>query len=102
MINVSLTFQQDFAVLTFDIPGGICVPADLADLDAAIDSLVSHSDMSSGFIISGRGPIWVFAAIAHALHPAKWVATHDPRLGGAVVVSTHVPGVNIGDLIDFN
>ena len=52
-----------------------------------------------GVIISGRLPVWAFVSIAHLFHPAKWVATFDPRLGGAVVVATHVPDIQVGDVL---
>lgn len=42
-----------------------------------------------GVVISGRGPIWLYAALVHHYHPAAWVATFDPRLGGGVVVERH-------------
>jgi len=50
-------------------------------------------------IISGRLPVWAFASLVHALHPRPWVATFDPRLGGGVVVSSHVPNVRVGQVI---
>jgi len=40
-------------------------------------------------VLSGRMPVWVFAAATHALHPTKGVVTFDPRLGGGVVVAAH-------------
>jgi CRISPR-associated protein Csx3 len=47
-------------------------------------------DPTGGVVLSGRGPIWLYAAMAHHYHVSRWVATNDPRLG-AVVVSTHHP-----------
>lgn len=44
-----------------------------------------------GVILSGRGPVWLYAYLTHLLHSFAWLAVHDPRLGGAVVVSRHVP-----------
>lgn len=52
-----------------------------------------------GIILSGRLPIWAMAAAAHAAHPAAWVATYDPRLGGGVVVQSHVPHLTVGDIV---
>lgn len=49
----------------------------------------------------GRGPIWLYGFLVHFYHPTVWVATYDPRLGGAVVVESHSPGVEPGDVIPF-
>ncbi len=55
-----------------------------------------------GVILSGRGPIWLYGFLVHYYHPTVWVATYDPRLGGAVVVESHVPGVTPGDVIPLS
>lgn len=44
-----------------------------------------------GVVINGRAPVWLYAALVHLCHPARWIATVDPRLGGAVVVVRHHP-----------
>ena len=56
-------------------------------------------DTTKGVIISGRGPIWLYGYLIHHYHPALWVATFDPRLGGGVVVMSHTPEVSEGDVI---
>jgi CRISPR-associated protein Csx3 len=40
-----------------------------------------------GVILSGRGPLWLYARLIHHYHPARWIAIHDPRLGYIVVQS---------------
>ena len=53
-----------------------------------------------GLIISGRGPIWLYAAVLHKyMHTFAYVAVYDPKLRGAVVVATHLPPVKIGTVI---
>jgi len=54
---------------------------------------------TEGIIISGRLPVWVYGALVHYFHPRPWVATFDPRLGGGVVVMTHVSEVAVGDVV---
>jgi CRISPR-associated protein Csx3 len=44
-----------------------------------------------GVIFSGRGPIWLYGHLLHLAHAHAWVAMHDPRLQGAVVVCRHRP-----------
>jgi CRISPR-associated Csx3 family protein len=55
---------------------------------------------TEGVIISGRLPVWAFAAICHHYHPRPWVATFEPRINRAVVVQSHVEGLCVGDLVD--
>jgi len=53
-------------------------------------------------ILSGRLPVWAFAALAHLFHPRPWVATFEPRLRKGVVVASHAPGVSVGDLVEID
>jgi len=54
---------------------------------------------TKGVVLSGRGPIWMYCYLTHYYHPTKFVATFDPRLGGAVIVETHSRAHRIGDII---
>jgi len=81
----TLIQKPDFQVLQLDIPGGVMSPGDLGSLD------IPATDATQGIVISGRGPIWLYAALVHHLHIHRWVACYDPRLGGAVVVMRHHP-----------
>ncbi len=73
--------------------GGPIEPAQLREV------VLPEVDPRRGVIISGRGPVWLFATLAHKLHICPWVATYDPRIGGGVVVQSHVPSVREGDVI---
>ncbi|KKG34442.1 hypothetical protein DU38_18080 [Methanosarcina mazei] len=74
-----------------------------------MDDLLSPEDLialtppnvngAKGVILSGRGPIWLFCFLTHFYHPTKFIATYDPRLGGAVIVERHAPGYEIGSVI---
>jgi CRISPR-associated protein Csx3 len=52
-------------------------------------------------VVEGRAPIWRYGLALHRLHgsPARAVAVYDPRLG-AVIVSSHAPGLLDGDIVD--
>jgi CRISPR-associated protein Csx3 len=50
-------------------------------------------------VLSGRLPVWVYAALAHYFHPRPWLATFEPRLGKGVVVATHVADIHVGDVV---
>lgn len=54
-----------------------------------------------GLIISGRGPIWLYAFLVHHYHPTPFIAIYDPRLG-AVVIQSHSTKIKVGDVIDIS
>lgn len=86
--------------IEFEIPGGISSPEEFAEaVEEKQNEIFTPS--GKGVIISGRGPIWGYAMILHASHPAKWVATMDPRIGG-VIVQSHTPGINCGNVIPLS
>lgn len=86
-------------LIEFQIPGGITTPEEFAG--AVRDEGERLYPPGKGVIISGRGPVWGYAMIVHAAHPARWIATVDPRLG-AVVVQSHVPEMRAGDVIPLS
>ncbi len=55
-----------------------------------------------GVVLTGRAPIWLYCYLVHYYHPTKFVATYDPRLGGAIVVESHSEEFNVGDIIKVN
>jgi CRISPR-associated protein Csx3 len=84
-----------YQLLEIDLVGSdrIIEPQDLAGLE-----LPAGIDPHLGVVISGRAPIWLYAYLVHELHPTRWVACFDPRLGG-VVVATHCKEVKIGQIV---
>ena len=92
-IQINATESETFTQINIEIEGGVCVPADLKTLEIPI------AKGNKGVVLNGRAPIWVFATLVHHFHATQWVATNDPRLGGAVVVESHVQGVEVGDII---
>ncbi|RMD64812.1 CRISPR-associated protein Csx3 [Candidatus Parcubacteria bacterium] len=85
--------RSDFTIISFELDGPI-EPSQLSQID------LPKVDLKKGVVLSGRGPVWLYAALVHELHPAAWVATHDPRLG-AVVVMSHTPGRKLGEVIEL-
>lgn len=82
-------------------PDGLIEPADLKTL-----FLPENMVWSQGVVIEGKAPIWLYAYLVHACHPAAWVACFDPRLGeakpqsgGAIVVATHTRQVVVGQVL---
>jgi len=68
----------------------VLAPLQIPDLRGAAEAEVPAAG-TEPVVLSGRLPVWAFAALAHTYHPRPWVGTFDPRLGGAVVVERHVP-----------
>lgn len=71
------------------------------DLKKLIDKMPVEAGGTEGVILSGRMPVWAFAALVHHFHPRPFVATFDPRLFGGVVVASHTESVDVGDVIDI-
>jgi len=85
--------EADYSIFSFEIDG-VLSPEDLAALTPP------KVEGSNGVILSGRGPIWVYCFLTHFYHPMKFIATYDPRLGGAVIVETHSVEYAIGYVLN--
>lgn len=95
MVKWKVKEGAGYTVVEFEIEGGVL---DRTYLPVVVGSS-PEVDPKKGVVLSGRGPIWLFCALAHRYHHTLWVATHDPRLGGAVVIQTHTPELKIGDIV---
>ncbi|KKG75811.1 hypothetical protein DU74_06760 [Methanosarcina mazei] len=84
--------EKEFTLISFEM-GDVLVPEDLIALTPP------NVNGAKGVVLSGRGPIWLFCFLTHFYHPTKFIATYDPRLGGAVIVERHAPGYEIGSVI---
>ena len=89
----SVQHCDSYTLVAFDIPGGIIAPSNLCTLRPP------DVDGRKGVVLSGRGPVWLYAFLCHFYHPTRWIGCFDPRLGGAVVVQTHCPNVSLGQVI---
>jgi CRISPR-associated protein Csx3 len=88
-IKFSMREEDRYNIVSFEIDGVIS-PEDLVAIAPP------KVDGSKGVILSGRGPIWLYCFLTHFYHPTKFIATYDPRLGGAVVVESHAKGYHVG------
>lgn len=93
-MEFKVTERGNFTLVEFELPGPI-EPRELATL------CVPGVDPRKGVVLSGRGPVWLYCRLAHSYHFVKWVATHDPRLGGAVVVMSHDVLRKVGDVVSL-
>ncbi len=85
-------------VVSITLSGGIIAPEDLPNLLEAASKAVPPAG-TEAVVLSGRMPVWAFAALAHLYHPRPWVGTFEPRLGAAVVVAAHVSEVGVGTVV---
>lgn len=96
--NVSFTVTptpNDFQILNIHIGGnGVIVPEEIRTMELPI------LDYSKGIVINGKAPVWLYACLSHKFHIASWVACFDPRFG-ALIVQTHSPNHNLGDIISL-
>lgn len=92
-IQITAIASDLYTQVNIEIEGGVCTPADLKTLE------IPTVKGSKGVVLNGRAPIWVFATLVHHFHATQWVATNDPRVGGAIVVESHLQGVEVGDVI---
>ena len=82
-----VTVERDRTVAHFRLtaPSGVFSPEDLRSATLPSE-LVGRRQF--GLVLSGRGPVFLFATLLHEAHVFAWVAIFDPRLG-AVVVQRH-------------
>lgn len=78
---------------------GVMTPEELPELLRAVEDVLPPGG-TDGVVVSGRLPVWAFAAICHLYHPRPWVATFDPRLGKGICIQTHTQSLKVGDTID--
>lgn len=94
MLEIKITEKKDFTFVEFALKENI-TPEDLPQIIQEFEKKLTSVKRSKGIIISGRGPIWLYATLVHYLHPFLWIATYDPRLDGGVVVATHTQRINL-------
>jgi CRISPR-associated protein Csx3 len=86
--------ELSFQVIEIELQG-LATPDDLAQL-----RIPDNLNPRQGVILTGRAPIWLYGWLVHECHFTRWVACNDPRLG-AVVVSSHHPEVQVGQVINW-
>ncbi len=93
-VNFRVIKSEKYTIVHFELSKAI-TPSELREITPP------KIDPMKGIVLSGRGPIWLYCYLAHYYHPTKFVATFDPRLGGAVVTQTHDPEHEVGEIIEI-
>lgn len=64
--------------------------------EALAACLLPRLDRQRGVIISGKAPVWLYSYWVGQLGAWPWVACFDPKLSGAVVVSSRATAWPVG------
>ena len=94
-IKFNIIERDEYTILHFELVDPI-LPETLKSLNPP------KINPTKGIILSGRGPIWLYCYLTHHYHPTKFIATYDPRLGGAVIIESHSPQHKTGEIIKIN
>jgi len=80
--GLSMVFQR------FTLGGKMLSPADLGEIPPP-EGLAGERDESAGLVLSGKGPLWLYAHLVGLAYSQgwPWVAVYDTRYCGGVVVS---------------
>lgn len=88
-------------LLEIVIKTGIILPEQLQNLIEEVNKIIDYEKNNYEIILSGRMPVWAYAALVHSLHPCRWVGTFEPRNNCGIIVESHVKEVKIGDKVDI-
>ncbi len=100
ILNWDTRYCDTHTVIEFTLVTDVIKPSALAEADLPAEL---ETRRNLGLIISGRGPVWLYAHLVHRAHPFAWVAVFDPRLNAGVVVMNHIPdGPNVGSLVSVD
>ncbi|MEO0144166.1 MAG: CRISPR-associated ring nuclease Crn3/Csx3 [candidate division WOR-3 bacterium] len=100
-ITFKTTKKGQYALVEFVCDGEL-EPSILANLNPP--DPIKEDIADKIVILSGRGPIWLYAFLTHYYHPCSAIAIFDPRLNGAVLTQKHSTKIrfSIGDIIPKN
>lgn len=65
--------------------------AKLADLDKYIDAAKTQAGHGNQVVLTGPGPVWLYLAVAHALHGLATTLLYNSPATGDVVIFDHNP-----------
>lgn len=65
--------------------------AKLADLPTYLQKALSMAGEGNDVVLTGRAPVWLYLAVAHALHGKARKLTYRSPVTGDVVIFDHNP-----------
>ena len=94
-IKFKLSEKDKYSIVSFEVNNAI-IPEVLVSLNPP------KVNPTKGVVLSGRAPIWFYCYLTHYYHPTRFIATYDPRIGGAIIVESHVQDYKPGDIIKID
>ena len=94
-ISFTIKEEDEYTLVYFEL-NGIIGPDILKNLTPP------KVDGRKGVVLSGRGPIWLYAYLTHYYHPTAYIAVYDPRLGKGVIVESHIRIYKPGETINLD
>ena len=91
-IKFDIKEEEDWNVLLFELDGSL-VPDDLKSINPP------RLKGTKGVVLSGRGPIWLYGFLVHHYHPTKFLAIFDPRIDGGIIIESHAPDYQVGEVL---
>ncbi len=98
-MKFEITYGKGFIVLVIDLEGEVIEPPQLNDIVHKVNEELKDIPKNQGIVLYGRAPIWLYSTLVHEFHHWLWIAVFDPRIDGAVVVASHLKGLQIGEVI---
>lgn len=65
--------------------------AKLSDLSTYIEKAIEQADEGNEVVLTGKGPVWLYLAVAHALHGKAKKLIYRSPVTGDVVIFDHNP-----------
>ena len=98
VLKHSIKQNDKMALFEFELQRNL-EPEDLKEIK--LPDPVKEGISSKIIILSGRGPIWLYAFMVHHFHPCKAIAIFDPHLDGAIVVESHSNEFKVGEVVKY-
>lgn len=76
---------------TIDIESIYGKVAKLNKMDEYLSRAVEQADAGNEIVLTGRGPVWLYLLIAHALHGKVKKLYYDSPASGRVLIFDHDP-----------
>lgn len=78
-------------MITIDLSGLYTNTAKLADLSLYIMKACKSAGEGNEIVLTGKAPVWLYLAVAHALHGKAKKLTYQSPVTGEVVIFDHNP-----------
>ncbi len=76
---------------TIDLSSLFTDTAKLSDLPIYIDKAVNLAGEGNEIVLTGKAPVWLYLAVAHALHGKARKLVYRSPVTGDVVIFDHSP-----------